>query len=270
MPTRSMSLGKPPVGGVLRVGSVSYLNAKPLIYGLEQSPLISMQLEVPSKLLGGLRSGALDVALLPVIDYQRIDGLRWIVGSGIGCDGPTLTVRIFSRRPIGEIRTLACDTDSHTSVALARVLLGEHFHVRPEFVDLEAGDTRCDALLLIGDKVVCEEPQGYDHQLDLGQAWKEMTGLPFLFAGWMARGDVDLGKLPELLDAARREGLAHVDELVRDYAVVRGWPAEVARRYLTEYLKYEVGERQLQAVRLFHRLAARYELIPAVRELDLY
>ncbi len=270
MPTPSTPLDFQPTSGVLRVGSVSYLNAKPLIYGLSRSSQVSISLDVPSRLIDGLRDKSLDVALLPVIDYQRMEGLRWIVGSGIGCDGPTLTVRIFSRRAIGDIRTLACDTDSHTSVALARIVLGERYHIRPDFVDLQPGDSTCDAMLLIGDKVICEEPSGYDHQLDLGQAWKGMTGLPFLFAGWMARDGVELGTLPELLDAARRDGLAHVDELVRDFAVGRGWPADIARRYLTEYLKYEVGERQVRAVRLFHQLAARYGLIPSVRSLDLY
>src|SRR6266478_2379165 len=112
---------------ILRIGSVSYLNAKPLIYGLENEPDLSLILDVPSKLLPGLRDKRFDIALLPVIDYQRLDGLKIVPSGGIGCDGPTLTVRIFSRVPIERIRTLACDTDSHTSVALARIILAEEF-----------------------------------------------------------------------------------------------------------------------------------------------
>ena len=108
---------------VLRIGSVSYLNAKPLIYGLEEEKDLRVELAVPAKLLEGLRSGAYDVALLPVIDFQRMEGLRVLTSGGIGCDGPTLTVRIFSKAPIEQIKVLACDTDSHTSVALARVIL---------------------------------------------------------------------------------------------------------------------------------------------------
>src|SRR5687767_1213254 len=120
----------------LRLGSVSYLNAKPLIFGLESSPDLSLILDVPSKLLPGLRDQRFDIALLPVIDYQRLDNLKIVPAGGIGCDGPTLTVRIFSRCPIGKIKTLACDTDSHTSVALARIILGEQFGIRPQLVDL--------------------------------------------------------------------------------------------------------------------------------------
>src|SRR3954462_8421594 len=168
---------------LLRIGSVSYLNAKPLIYGLENQHDLSLILDVPSKLLPGLREKRFDIALLPVIDYQRLDGLKIVPSGGIGCDGPTLTVRIFSRVPIERIKTLACDTDSHTSVALAHLILANRFGLRPQFHDLTAPRANAhDAVLLIGDKVVCDEPAGYRYQLDLGQGWKEMTGLPFVFA----------------------------------------------------------------------------------------
>ena len=175
------------VGTALRIGSVSYLNAKPLIYGLDHSPECELHLDVPSALMAGLAEGRFDVALLPVIDYQRLEDLCIVPSGGIGCDGPTLTVRLFSKKPIDQIRSLACDTDSHTSVALARVILAERYGIRPTFVDLRRGDQPVDARLLIGDKVVCEEPPGCDHQLDLGHAWKLHTGLPFVFAIWTAR-----------------------------------------------------------------------------------
>ncbi len=110
----------PPATATLTIGSVSYLNAKPLIYGLDSADDrdLRLVLDVPSRLGDGLRDRRFDVALLPVIDIQRIDGLRLLTSGGIGCDGPTLTVRIFSGRPIQQIKTLACDPDSHTSVAL--------------------------------------------------------------------------------------------------------------------------------------------------------
>lgn len=247
----------------LRIGSVSYLNAKPLIYGLEEADGLDLQLDVPSRLLDGLLEERFDVALLPVIDYQRMEGLRVIPSGGIGCDGPTLTVRIFSPVPVERITRLACDPDSHTSVALARMLLGERFRIRPEFVPLDQADAGGQtARLLIGDKVVCEQPQGLPHQVDLGEAWKEHTGLPFVFAAWMARAGVDLGTLPERLQAAKRAGLAHVDGIIERFAVPRGWPSEIARQYLTHYLQYDIGPRQLDAIRLFHQLAARYGLPP--------
>src|SRR5687768_2570391 len=233
---------------VINVGSVSFLNAKPLIYGLENEQGVRLTLDVPAKLLAGLADHRFDVALLPVIDYQRMPGLRLLTSGGIGCDGATLTVRIFSPVPVEQIRTLACDTDSHTSVALARVVLSRLYGIKPQFIDLAAGARREDtALLLIGDKVVCEEPQGLPHQLDLGEAWKRLTGLPFVFAAWIAREGVDPGDLPARLELAKRDGLAHLDEIVARYAVPRGWPADVARRYLTEHLKFDVGAEQVRA-----------------------
>ena len=254
---------------VLRLGSVSFLNATPLIYGLEAVDGIELGLDVPSRLLDGLREGRYDVALLPVIDYQRMEGLRLLASGGIGCDGPTLTVRIFSPVPVERIETLACDTDSHTSVALARVVLAELYGVRPEFVPLpyvREGQAREGvARLLIGDKVVAEEPSRslMPYQLDLGEAWKTLTGLPFLFAAWMAREGVDLGDLPERLERAKREGLAHVDQIIAREASRRGWPGDVARRYLTEHLSFEVGPRQLEAVRRFHAMAFRHGALQA-------
>jgi chorismate dehydratase len=249
----------------LRIGSVGYLNAKPLVYGLESAADVRLSFDVPSKLLDGLRAGRYDVSLLPVIDYQRLDDLVIIPAGGIGCDGPTLTVRIFSRVPIERIKTLACDPDSHTSVALARIVLAKHYDLRPEFIGLRrrAAHPRDEAQLLIGDKVVCEEPVGYDHQIDLGAAWKAMTGLPFVFATWMARRGVDAARLSERLTQARTAGLEHIGDIIESEAIPRGWPALLARQYLTENLKYDMGEAQLTAIRQFHSLAAEHGIIPA-------
>ena len=219
---------------------------------------------MPSGLLGRLQDGSADVALLPVIDLQREPGLRVIPSGGIGCDGPTLTVRLFAKRPFERITRLAVDPDSHTSVALSRVILSRVHGVRPTLIDLpDAGDDPAEARLLIGDKVITDEPPGFPRQLDLGGAWKTLTGLPFVFAVWTARAGVDLGDLPQRLVQSREFGMTQIDRLVRTHAVPRGWPAGVARKYLTEYLKFPVGSRQLEAIRLFHRLAAEEGVVPS-------
>jgi chorismate dehydratase len=257
---------------VTRIGSVSFLNAKPLIYGLEDADGLELKLDVPSRLLDGLRNNLFDVALLPVIDYQHMPELRLLTSGGIGCDGHTLTVRIFSPVPIEKITTLACDTDSHTSVALARILLAEVYRIRPEFIPLDRiPENPGIARLLIGDKVVCEEPANLPHQLDLGYAWKQQTGLPFVFAAWMARPDVPLNELAVQLENAKRLGLADVESIIARHAIPRGWPARTARAYLTCYLQFDIGEQHLNAIRLFHRLAHQHGLIPhPPRELDVF
>lgn len=272
MNSRVMERLDSPDRKTLRLGSVSFVNARPLIYGLDAAPDVQLTLDVPANLLDGLRESRFDLALLPVIDYQRMDGLQLLPAGGIGSDGRTLTVRIFSRTPVGRIRTLACDPDSHTSVALARVVLSRAYDLRPEFVELRRDDGAAhDAQLLIGDKVICEEPPGYPHQLDLGQAWKDLTGMPFVFAAWMGRA----GAIDEMADRtlrrAKRNGLANVDEIVRQYAVPRGWPAPIAREYLTRYLQFDIDDRQLEAIRTFHRFAAEERIIPnPPRALDVW
>ena len=255
----------------LRVGSVSYLNAKPLIRGLDHHPQVHLQLAVPAMLLDGLRGRQFEVALLPVIDYQRLADAVVVPSGGIGCDGATLTVRIFSRTPIEKITSLSCDVESHTSVALARIILAEQYGIRPEFLDLTQSQAEPQAMLLIGDKVVLNEPAGMQHQLDLGAAWKRLTGKPFVFAVWTTRaGGADLAELPELLIEARQRGLADLPGIVAEHAIPRGWPGDLAMKYLSSYLKFEISRPQLDAIEYFHQLAARHGLIPAARPLDLY
>jgi chorismate dehydratase len=264
--------GKPaqPATRTLRVGSVSYLNAKPLIYRLEDDPRIDLRLAVPAMLLDELNSGQLDIALLPVIDYQRMLDGRIVPSGGIGCDGPTLTVRIFSRKPIEKIDVLACDSESHTSVALARIVLAEHFGVRPGFALRSELSGDADAMLLIGDKVVTREPRGFEYQLDLGAAWKELTKKPFVFAVWTTRLGIDLGDFPDRLRQARDLGLSDLTGIVARHAASHGWPVDLAFKYLSEYLKFEVGPAQLEAIGHFAELAAKHGIIASARPLVLY
>ena len=247
----------------LRVAAVQYFNSKPLIEGLDRDPQIELSLAVPARLIDGLRTGTTDVALLPTIDYQTLPDLEIVPAGGIGCDGPTLTVRLFARVPIDRVTRVACDVESHTSVALAKVLFADHFRTRPTFLPIsEASGAFDEAKLLIGDKVITAAPPDHPYQIDLGEAWKAHTGLPFVFAIWTARAGVELGDLHDRLVAAREAGLARADALVEAHAVPHGWPADVARRYITHHLHYAIGPRQLDAIRHFHRAADRLGLLP--------
>lgn len=253
-----------------RVASVSFINARPLIAGLERDLRVDLKLAVPSALIDLLIADQADVALLPIIDYQRADHLTLLPAGCIASDGPTLTVRIFSRVPIDQIRGLACDPDSHTSVALARIILSRVYRIRPELSDLSrATDDPYQARLLIGDKVVCEEPSGFHYQLDLGEAWKKMTGLPFVFAAWMARPGIGQPALNALLERAKQQGQSETDRIVTQFAVPRGWPAALARQYLTQNLEFDLTDRHFEAIRHFHQLAADEGIIPAAKPLEI-
>ncbi|MGN6366864.1 MAG: menaquinone biosynthetic enzyme MqnA/MqnD family protein, partial [Phycisphaerae bacterium] len=187
-------------GKVHRVGCVSFLNSKPLIDPLVGRADVAVHFAVPSQLMGLVEGGVVSTALMSVVDYQLCAQDLILVPAGmIGCDGPTLTVRIFSRVPAERIRVLYGDADSHTSVMLAQVILWKRYGVRVEMRAWSAENQEsssknqegggAEALLLIGDKVVNAAPDGgvYRYQLDLGEEWKKLTGLPFVFALWMMR-----------------------------------------------------------------------------------
>jgi chorismate dehydratase len=256
---------------VIRIGCVSYLNSCPLVWGLDRHPDLEIRYAVPAALLGLLTAGECEVALLPAIDYQRADDLVLVPGSCIGADGTVYTVRLFSRVPVGRIRRLYADVESHTSVALCRILLKHVYGVEPEFTGDESAEV--DARLLIGDKVVVRAPKDHPIQLDLADEWKRWTGLPFVFAGWMARRNTCLGDLPERLAAAMQQGLEHVDCIVKRDAIPRGWPAEVARDYLTRLLKFPIDlaprSPQRQAIERFHALAYELGVVPRNRPIEI-
>ena len=260
------------------VAAVSFLNARPLIEGLEDEPGVKLITDVPSRLLETLILGRADVALCPVIDFQLSPDELCIVPVGaIGSDGPTLTVRVFSRTPMEGVRQVHVDGDSHTSVALLQIIFAELFGRDPEICaldssDVNGSDTAPDTVLLIGDKVVHDEPDPYryPHQLDLGEAWKELTGLPFVFACWMVRAGHDLGGLPETLARRREINRHHINDIVAAHGASSGWPEDLAARYLGEILRYELGARELESVGIFWSRCYELGLFNRLRPMRLY
>jgi chorismate dehydratase len=245
---------------MINVGAVSYLNSTPLIDGLEHDDRLHVVTDVPSRLLGGLLAGRVDVALCPVIDYQMSpEPLRVVPVGAICSEGATLTVRVFSREPLNSVRRVWVDGDSHTSVRLLQIVFHHRFGRLPEIEPLEPTGLTADpadlpsAVLLIGDKVVAAEPNTtvYRHQLDLGTAWNKMTGLPFVFATWMTRVGVDIGAAPAHLDRRRRENCRHLDSLADRLAPSRGWPTDLARSYLGRNLHFDLDQRGLESMSLF-------------------
>ncbi|QDU33676.1 Chorismate dehydratase [Poriferisphaera corsica] len=266
---------------ICRVGCVSYLNSKPLIEGLEDITGVGVSYRVPADLIEELEEDKVDIALCPVIDYFRSqEDLVMVPSSGIGCAGQTLTVRLFSRVPIPEITEVYADTESHTSVALLKVILQKTFHIKPKLVSYIAKDRKADgkdaidpeAMLLIGDKVVNDAPCGcaYKHQLDLGQAWWEMTGKPFVFALWMTKKNKSLGQLPLILSEIQIKNSGRIKELAEKYAEPHGWPMDWAERYLGEILKYPIGQKELEGIKMFAEYAHELGLITELKKMTIY
>ena len=279
LPAHAPATGRNAEGGraassrVGRVGCVSYLNAKPLIDGLTGRPGVSLILDVPSRLLALLERGKVDLALCPVVDYYRSAvPLELVPVGGIGCCGPTLTVKLFSRVPLDAIQSVHVDPDSHTSVVLMKLVLWRSYGLAPrvmtsiasEPAPLPSGaDTPPQAMLLIGDKVVTDRPveESYPYDLDLGEAWHALTGLPFVFAVWMARVGGELGDLPTLLRAQLQFNLTRLEQIASRYAPEHGWDEAWAHHYLSGLMRYEIGPLQLRAIDQFAMMAHGLGLI---------
>lgn len=267
----------------IRIGAVSFVNTLPLIDGLERLAGVEIRYTVPSLLLEALLSGDVDVALCSSIDYQRSPEPLVILPCGLlGCDGPTLTVRLYSSVPLGRLRAVHCDTDSHTSIVLMRILLKEQYGVEPALIDYDAREHVAnnrpvdwpEAVLLIGDKVVTDSPPAvrYPHQLDLGAAWAAATGLPFVFALWMARrsGDRDrLALASAVLDRQRRANMMRLDSIVYFRARPRSWPGDLAAGYLKEKLAFEPTRPRLRGLEAFFDKAFEHGLIEERRPLEV-
>ncbi|MEQ8769011.1 MAG: menaquinone biosynthesis protein [Phycisphaerales bacterium] len=258
----------------LRIACVSYLNTVPMVAGLDAAAGVELIRAVPSRIAGLVESGEADIGLASVIDLARARvPLTAVARAGmIGCRGRTLTVRLFSRVEPGAITTLHADTDSHTSTALARVILDKQFGVRPNIVDFNAreqlnSEDAPETVLLIGDKVVASSPPAvrYPHQIDLGEAWAELTGLPFVYALWAcARDRVDDPKVTlaaDLLERQRKRNAMRADAVIAPEARRRGWPGDLAREYVGELLHYEVGADERRAAETFLAWAAELGII---------
>ncbi len=208
MERRPLGLDQP----AIRVGAVSYLNARPLIYSLARiAPWCQIVLDLPSRLADALAAGRLDVAMIPSIEYARGPGYGIVSDACIACDGPVRSVRLYSRVPLERVRSLALDEGSRTSAALARVLLRERFGIWPETLPLPIGASWqtavADAAVVIGDRGMLFDGGGFDFAYDLGEEWSRWTGLPFVFAMWIARPGIDLHGVAEALEAARDDGV---------------------------------------------------------------
>ena len=259
----------------LRVGAVSYLNAKPLYYRLGlHAPDVRLSLDYPSVLADRLARRDLDVALIPSIEYLRgaDRGYEILPGFAIAAHGPVRSVKLFSRVPLDRIRRLALDEGSRTSQALCRVWLASVHGVEPAQIEtLPIGvppeESTADAVMLIGDRAMRDLSGSFVSTVDLSEAWNLMTGLPFVFALWVARAGVELGDLPERLAESRADGLAHADELAAEHGPRLGLSPAACVDYLTRVLSYDLGAPEIAGLRRFAREAAALGLAPRGAEL---
>lgn len=259
----------------LRVGAVSYLNTKPLVYGLDElAGGIRVSYDVPSRLASDLAQGHLDVALIPSIEYLQEDSYTIVSDACIACRGPVLSVKLLSRVPMSRIRRLALDEGSRTSAALVRILLdrrcgGEPPQLEPLPLSADLADCDADALLVIGDRAIHISDGHFEFVWDLGDQWCRWAELPFVFAMWTARGDVDTSGLASALEAARDAGCANLSEIAARESSIVGLPAEECLAYLRDNLHFRLAQREQRGFELFYREARRLQLAPALRSKEI-
>ena len=260
----------------LRIGAVGYLNARPLTWALDRDPdRWHVRYDLPSVCARLLQDGEVDLGLVPSIEYLQSDSYRLVPGVGVTSRGAIASVALYTTRPISQIRHIALDTSSRTSVALIQVLCQHHFHIRPRFVphgpELAVMTRDFDAGLLIGDPAFEADHVRLGLQkIDLGEEWTKMTGLPFVYAAWTGRPGAVTGEEVRLLVEAQREGLAAVDLIAAEYARGDSGRTAKAAAYLRDNVKYGLGTEEAAGLQMFLDHAADLGLAPKRRTLEFF
>jgi chorismate dehydratase len=247
------------------VGAVSYLNTKPLLYGIKHHPVFQQMTLVedyPARIAQMLIDDELDMGLIPVAATLKLKEWQIVGDFGIGADGPVASVCIFSQAPMEEIDTIYLDYQSRTSVNLARILLKEYWKKDVTFIETTGEDFRdkiegTTAAVVIGDRAL-EQRQRSRYIYDLPEYWKKHTGLPFVFAAWIANKPLpDVFVLP--FNDANRSGLSQLDAVLSDL----NFGNFDLRNYFTNYLKYELSTDARLGMNLFLQKLRQYQANPA-------
>ena len=257
-------------GAAVTIAGISFLNSRPLLAGLEAGIAAPFAYRVdtaaPSTCARALAAGEAAAALVPVAALPALSGAAALPGLGIACRREATSVLLVSRVPPGEIRTLVADAASRTSVALARLLLAERWNCRPRLIaasaPLAALGPGADAAVVIGDPALLVRGTTGLLELDLGGAWFEWTGRPFVFAVWALRRGAPDG-LAELLERSLGWAEARWDELVPSWAASHRVAAAIAARYVRETLHYRLGADEQAALAEFLRRAAAAGVLSA-------
>ena len=251
----------------LRIGAVTYLNTVPLVRGLpELLPAAELSFDHPSRLADSLARGRLDVALAPCIELARHPEWTIVSDACIGCRGPVLSVKVLFRTAPRAVKTLALDEGSRTSAVLAQILLADRFGIRPHLKPLPLGgsplECEADAVLVIGDRAIRSPATEFVEAWDLGDEWVPSTGLPFVFAVWMARPGVDTTDLEFALIAARDRGERDIEAIATEQSAAMNLPRELVLTYLRDNLYFHFEARERRGLELYFRRAAALGLIP--------
>jgi chorismate dehydratase len=289
--------------GKLRISIVEFLNTAPLVWGFTDGPLAGkydLSFAVPSQCAEDLRAGRADVGIIPSIEYQRMEDVVALPGIAIASKQEVRSLLVVSKVPIEMAATFALDTNSRSTVGLARILSRRHWNIDPEFIDMPPDPdqmlARADAALVIGDPalrlrlkvdaLMAKTPSGEDccccggedeqpvkgvetlFVYDMAQQWREMAGLPAVLAIWVARRGVITPEMAADFQASREYGLAHIGDIAEGAALKLELPPRELERYLTENIDFSLDDENLAGLRRYYEECARAGLIPRARDLE--
>jgi chorismate dehydratase len=275
-----------------KISIVKYLNAMPLAWGILEGPqkqAFEPILSTPAECADQLGRGAVDIGLIPSIEFQRIKGCRIVPGPVVASTHRVRSVILVSMMPLWKVKTVACDNGSRTSVALARIVFDEFYHIHPDFRPTEPNLTQMlaqsDAALLIGDNALkfMEEHElpNIEKQkslvrlgpeplqvFDLAERWRFLTGLPFVFAFWAVRDGFRDGAVVDTLKKSRDFGVANIPTIAAKYSEPTQIKKESIQEYLEKNVYYYMEQTCLEAMALFYEKAERVGAIKSVRKME--
>ncbi len=249
------------------MAAVSYLNTVPLVWGAlhgAQHSEMRLEFHLPSICADLVREKKANIGILPVIEIAR-QGLEVFPGACIASDGPVRSILLFSKVPLSQIKSLACDRGSRTSVMLARVILRQVHGVDPMLLPPSAPELQtmlaaADAALIIGDPALAIEPEALPYfWVDLGEQWRNLTGLPMVFAAWAATNRWITPRLEKAFISSLQSGMANLDLIVAEQSRERGFGEDLIREYLTKNIVFKLGPREFEGMRTFLNFAGELE-----------
>jgi chorismate dehydratase len=286
----------------IRISIVEYLNTAPLVWGFAEGPQAGrydLSYTLPSQCAEALRGGAADVAIIPAIEYERIENLVMLPGMAVAAKQAVRSILVVSKKPIELAKRIALDTSSRSSVALVRILAAEHWRIKPEFVDARPNAAemleKADAALIIGDPALriavkmdqlagkvpnaksCCRGDASDMPVpghesvfvyDVAHEWQEMTGKPCVLAIWAGRrGAITPDVVADFL-ASKEYGMARIPEIADAASLKLELPVKDLEKYLTENINFDLDDENIEGLNLYYQKAAALGLIPRYRPIE--
>jgi chorismate dehydratase len=286
----------------LRISIVEYLNTAPLVWGFTEGPLAGkydLSFALPSECAEALRSGKADVAIIPSIEYQRIEDVVALPQIAIAAKGEVRSILVVAKKPVEMAKRIALDTSSRSSAALVRILAEQYWRVKPEYVEMAPDPSemlkRADAALVIGDPALrialkmdalsgkapsgercCQgDPDempvpGFEtiFVYDIAHQWQEMTGRPCVLAIWAGRRERMTSEVVADFQSSKQYGLERIREIAEAAAVKLDLPPRALERYLIENIHFDLSGKYLEGLNLYFEKAVAAGLIPRVRPLE--